>query len=58
MRDVAVERSTPQNLVTTDQNATHTDPMDPSTRRELENTAAGAGHAVDLSADEPDVSEG
>jgi flavin reductase (DIM6/NTAB) family NADH-FMN oxidoreductase RutF len=53
----ATERSTPQNLVTTEQTATHADPVDPSTRRELENTAAGAGHAVDLSKDEHDNGE-
>ena len=54
----ATERSTPQNLVTNEHTATHADPMDPSTRRELENTAAGAGHAVDLSEEEHDDRDG
>jgi flavin reductase (DIM6/NTAB) family NADH-FMN oxidoreductase RutF len=45
----ATERATPERLTAADQTATHPDPMDDSTRHELESAAAGSGHAVDLS---------
>ena len=45
----ATERATPERLTAADQTATHPDPMDDSTRHELESAAAGAGHAIDLS---------
>jgi flavin reductase (DIM6/NTAB) family NADH-FMN oxidoreductase RutF len=53
----AGDRAAPQNLLTTEQTARHPDPADASTRRELENTAAGAGHAIDLSPQDDDDTE-
>jgi flavin reductase (DIM6/NTAB) family NADH-FMN oxidoreductase RutF len=48
----ATERATPENLAAAGEPATHPDPMGPSTRQEMESAAAGAGHAVDLSAED------
>jgi flavin reductase (DIM6/NTAB) family NADH-FMN oxidoreductase RutF len=53
------ERTTPSELTASEPGAEHRDAMDDARRRELENAAAGAGHAVDLGAidrqdDEPD----
>jgi len=50
----ATERATPERLVADDEPAAHPDPMGPATRHEMENAAAGAGHAIDLSTEEPD----
>jgi flavin reductase (DIM6/NTAB) family NADH-FMN oxidoreductase RutF len=48
------ERSTPARLAAGDETATHPDPLGPEARHDMESTAAGAGHAIDLSPDEPE----